>query len=479
MDATRRALISHPTLPMRHSIAAIFLASSAFATALGAQDRRTVTEPVVPRACTTLTARLTPVGDSTVSESDERRLDTERIQEAIDHCARGNAVVLAAEDGARAFLSGPLDLRSGVTLVVGPHAILFASRDPRLYDLEPGSCGTVTREGHGCRAFIVADRALHAGVMGDGAIDGRGWAKLLGQDVSWWDLAQQAKVEKLNQSCPRLMQLTRADDFTLYRITLRNSPNFHVMYDRGNGLTVWGVIVDTPKSARNTDAIDPASATNVTIAHSFIRTGDDDVAIKAGSTGATTHVSVLDNHFYSGHGMSIGSETNGGASAILVRGLTIHSADNGLRIKSNASRGGLVRDVSYEDVCIAHTKNVIEMDTHYTASEKTTGELVPEFRDIVLRGVRIEGKGKIILDGYDRGRPLGITFDAVIASAPEQLAVEASHVRLVRGAGGTNIAVAGEDVSIADSPADGTPAARQAPTPQACAERFAVPMPRR
>ena len=466
-------MIPHSRSPMRRSRFALLasLATAVLSHGALAQDRRTVTEPVIPPACVTLQAHLVPVGDSTVAEADERRLDTERIQDALDHCPAGRAVVLAADGAARAFLSGPIDLRTGVTLVVGPRAVLYASRDPRLYDLKSGSCGTVTKVGHGCRAFILGDRAQHAGVMGDGTIDGRGWAHLLGQDVSWWDLAQQAKVEKLNQSCPRLMQLTRADDFTLYRITLRNSPNFHVLYDRGDGFTVWGVIVNTPKSARNTDAIDPASSTNVTIAHSFIHTGDDDVAIKAGSTGPTTHVSVLDNHFYTGHGMSIGSETDGGASAILVRGLTIDGADNGLRIKSNAARGGLVHDVRYEDVCIRNTRNVIEMDTHYTASEKTEGTLIPEFRDILLRDVRVEGKGRVILQGYDATRPLGITFDGVVFSQPEQVTVDASHVVLTRGPHGTNLAVAGEDVRLPG------PGAAVDAAPRSCAERFAVPLP--
>ena len=50
--------------------------------------------------------------------------------------------------------------------------------------------------------------------------------------------------------------------------------------------------------------------------------------------------------------MSIGSETNGGASAIRVLDLSIDGADNGIRIKSNSTRGGFVHDIVYEDVCI-------------------------------------------------------------------------------------------------------------------------------
>lgn len=70
--------------------------------------------------------------------------------------------------------------------------------------------------------------------------------------------------------------------------------------------------------ARNTDGIDPGSSSNITVAHSWIDSGDDNIAVKTG----VTHMSVLDNHFYDGHGMSIGSETYTGQSFLLVDGLT-------------------------------------------------------------------------------------------------------------------------------------------------------------
>ena len=141
----------------------------------------------------------------------------------------------------RAFLSGPLTLKRGVTLVVDTNAIVFASRNPRDYDIDDSKrCGTVDEKGHACKALITTERATGSGIMGPGTIDGRGWAKLIGRDSSWWDLAQLAKVINKSQSCPRLIQINRSDDFTIYKLTLKNSPNFHVVYDRGNGFTVVG-----------------------------------------------------------------------------------------------------------------------------------------------------------------------------------------------------------------------------------------------
>jgi polygalacturonase len=135
---------------------------------------------------------------------------------------------LRAQGRKNVFITGPLTLRPGVTLVVDAHTALVASRDPRLYDLVPGSCGILGERGHGCKPLIFGDGVKDGGIMGEGSIDARGGAKLLGQDVTWWDLAHEAKVKDLQQSVPALIVLRHADGFTMYKITLRNSPGFHV-----------------------------------------------------------------------------------------------------------------------------------------------------------------------------------------------------------------------------------------------------------
>ncbi len=367
---------------------------------LSAQDQRDVTEPHFPPACTVLTANV----------FDENRPDTARIQNAIDHCKPGQAVELKSAGQNQIFVTAPIHLKTGVTLLIDANTALFASRNPRDYDITPGSCGVVNKQGHGCQTLILADKAPGSGIMGDGSIDGRGGAKLLGQEVTWWDLAKEAKVKDLAQSVARLITVRESDNFTLYRITLRNSPNFHVSVERTNGFTAWGVHIRTPKTARNTDGIDPSSSTNVTITHCDISTGDDDVAIKAGAAGPATHMTIAHNHFYSGHGMSIGSGTEGGVSAIRVSDLSIDGADNGIRIKSDRSRGGLVDDVSYENVCIRYVPNPIVLTSMYTTFP---GTKLPIYRNIVLKDVRALTPGWVTYLGVDPEHKLEATLNNV------------------------------------------------------------------
>ncbi|MGB6498552.1 MAG: glycosyl hydrolase family 28 protein [Candidatus Acidiferrum sp.] len=435
-----------------------------------AQDRRNVMQPKIPPACVTLIAGLTAVANnSTLAEADEQNPDTARIQQALDVCPAGRAVELKAGSAHNAFLSGPLHLRFDVTLLVDVNTILFASRNPRDYDVAPGACGIVDRNGHGCKALINADHVANASVMGDGTIDGRGWAKLVGQKESWWELAEDAREGNRSQNCPRLFQITDSGNFTLFLITLKNAANFHVAFTGGTGFTAWGVVIDTPKTARNTDGIDPISATDVTITRSYIHAGDDNVAIKAGDAGPSSHITISHDHFYAGHGMSIGSETNGGVSAVRVSDLSIDGADNGIRIKSNASRGGLVRDVSYSDVCIRDTNNPILMDTHYSFYGSAK-DLLPDFTEIVLHDVRASGGGKVTLDGYDASHRLGIQFDNVILDAPSLIKLLANHADILIGPGPVNFRPSGIDVHLTEK--DGSA------TPNACQNKF-VPLPKK
>ena len=408
-----------------------------------AQDRRVIVEPHIPPACTQLTAVLKSVDGDLMSE-DETRLDTARLQQALNSCGPGHAVALNPGNGNDAFLSGPVSIPAGVTLLVEKGVILFASRDPALYAVNAGSCGVVNDQPAGCRPLLAVDHAPHAGVMGEGTIDGRGGDTLLHGTATWWQLAEQARAGG-RQQVPRLLVVSDSNDFTAYRITLKNSANFHLVYSNGQGFTAWGVRIDTPRKARNTDGIDPGSASDITIAHSYISTGDDHIAIKGSGTGVQ-HMSVLDNHFYFGHGMSIGSETFAGVSDILVRRLSIDGADNGLRIKSNVHRGGLVERVTYEDVCIRNTANPLVMDTRYD-NPGAESNLIPLFRNVLVHDVSIAGGGKLTIDGQDSAHRTETQLDQVRLDNPSGYQFFAKDAAITYGPGAVNFRMGGEDVS--------------------------------
>jgi len=439
-----------------------------------AQDTRTVTEPKVPAVCTTLKAQLRSV-NNTIAETDEGKLDTARIQEALDKCKQGKAVRLAQSSGRDAFLTGPLELRTGVTLLVDKGVTLFGSRDAALYEMKgegmtPGLCGTIAGGAPpavfpapqrpapargGCRPLISINNAQNVGLMGDGVIDGRGYAKILGKDYSWWELARRAEPKNERYFNPRMIVASHADGLVMYRITLHNSTNFHVSVNQTNGFTAWGVHLLTPTvkgtDARNTDGIDPGSSTNVTVAHSWVDNGDDNIAIKTG----VSHMSVIDNHFYSGHGMSIGSETYSGQSFLLVDGLTEDHTTSGIRIKSNVTRGGPVHDLVYRNICMRDVKNPIAISPYYTnqttepyEDPKYKGDRIPDYKAITIQNITSTTDGDVLVAGLNDEHITQVTLDNVRIDGIAPSQVHGHFATVTLGPGGTNIDFSGTDIKV-------------------------------
>ncbi len=212
------------------------------------------------------------------------------------------------------------------------------------------------------------------------------------------------------------MTLAHCDNFTLYRIQLRNSPNFAVSYAGGNGFTVWGVVINQAKDALNGDGINlgqpwpevSTPTTNVTITHSYIYAGDDNLAIKSRTGSHTDHVSVLHNHFYAGHGVGTGSSTSGGISNVRISDLTLDGTSTGINMKSNDKLGGLVHDVEFNDMCIRGSGSPISIGTHSGSTghhevDATESNKPPQYTDIRLSNILIEGGGW----GRDRDRWTG------------------------------------------------------------------------
>jgi polygalacturonase len=185
-------------------------------------------------------------------------------------------------------------------------------------------------------------------------------------------------------------------------------------------------------------------------------------------------MTISHNHFYTGHGVSIGSETDGGVSAIRVYDLSIDGADNGFHIKSDVSGGGWVHDIAYEKVCIRGVEHPIRMDPFYSRTAR--GDSIPVFQDIRLKNVHIEAlqpimddspdvfrdvlmknvqmgdREKIILLGYSAEHPLKVAFDGVSVEGIRQDQIRAAHALITIGPGEVNLAPQGQDVSITKIP---------------------------
>jgi hypothetical protein len=397
-------------------------------------------EPTIPTACATLLATKTLVAGSPSDET----LDSAAIQAAITACPAGQAVRLAADGDKTAFVSGPLALKSGVSLWLDTGTTLFASHNPRDFDSSPGKCAGNNTGNSSCKALINVTDPKGSGVVGTGTIDGRGGEVPTGGTSTWWELED---MYDGNLAAPRLVQVNFGTDFVLYNVTLKNAPKFHVVIDSTVGYRVWGITINTPANSPNTDGVDPSRAKNGVIAYTKITTGDDNIAVKGGGPTPVDGLLVAHNHFGRGHGMSIGSETNGGVRNVSVCDLSLDGTDNGLRIKSDASRGGLVQGIYYTDICIRDSRHPLVFDSYYSSA---TGTLIPDYRDISVNNVHVLGTGGIdTFRGWDAAHPIGITLNNVVFdNAPTS--INAQYSNLTFGPQAVTISPAGTGVTLID-----------------------------
>jgi polygalacturonase len=471
------------------------------------------------------------------------------------------------------FISGPLILPSGVTLWIDKGVTLFATRDATAYSPNPAGpyCAntavSATKGGSSgnCAALISGNNLINVAVMGDGSIDSRAYAEIVTtnklyplmkvdltcsntyaayatgtqapdgtacddggtvvnskssvRNMTWWDLAylgnlvENGRTGAASQSNFRMMVFNYVKNLTLYRITLNNSANFHVVPSGIDGFTVWAVKLQTPSTAayanpvgnlnplytgalfgednvKNTDAFDPASAAkpasvalttgsattsssmisfdgylkNVVFAFDYVSTGDDDIVLKGsanpspagsglpgvdGNRGVRSDrkwgIMIAHNHMYWGHGISIGSETNAGVTNVHAYDNSFDNSEEGLRIKSDYARGGEVSNVWYQNICIRNALNGLLFTPYYSTKavpiDKTSMEptpLFPNFHDIYLDNVRIQGPTGVKLQGleansggYDNPtHPLVMSLNDVVADDPSVINLIASDASL-------------------------------------------------
>ncbi len=313
--------------------------------------------------------------------------NTAAIQAAIDAAAAVGGGVVSIPPGV--FLSGPLHFANRINLEVQAHGVL------RMLPLEKYPGATTNPED------FISGAGLHdLAISGSGMIDGQG--------IPWWPFARVKGAKR-----PRLIALASCERVLVERVTLTNSPMFHIAIGgRSSNVTVRGVTIranpstDPALPSHNTDACD-VSASHVLIQDCDVSVGDDNFTCGGGTSDV-----VITNCVYGyGHGVSIGSPTHGGVSNLTVVNCTFENTDCGIRIKSDRDRGGLVRNLAYLNLRMTNVGMPILIyaayaatNREYRALQKLSPEIAgsyparpvtdrtPVYRDIVFSNITATAK---------------------------------------------------------------------------------------
>lgn len=289
--------------------------------------------------------------------------DTGRIQSAIDAAAAGGGGRVVVPPGN--YVTGTLWMRSNITLDIEAGATLLGSQNPNDFPMFKSKW-----EGPGidpARAALIAGQDLHnVSLVGRGIINARG--------KMWWDLAHKDK----STVRPLLFRLIHSENILVQGLTFINSPMWTISPLACTNVTINGITIQNPWNSPNTDGINPDSCSDVHVSNCYIDVGDDCVTIKSGTEddGRREHlpcqnVTVTNCTMVHGHGgVVFGSETTGSIRNIVISNCVFIGTDRGLRFKSRRGRGGVVEDVSANNIIMDGVLCPFPMNLFYGSGAK-------------------------------------------------------------------------------------------------------------
>lgn len=361
---------------------------------------------------------------------DGMTLCTDAFKKGIAELTKWGGGRLTVPEGV--WLTGPIELKSGVELHLDKNAVVCFAPDKRLYF----EAGTQPKRVNPC---ISATKAQNIAITGSGIFDGGGqlWRPVKRSkmsDVEWKQYTEMGGQVtgkndlwypwKLKSGYPDiadtpqgqegmrndLLRFEQCENILLEGVTFQNSPRFHVHPCYSRNIIIDGITVRCPWNVQNGDGIDLSDCHQALIVNSTVDVGDDGLCMKSGSqkkgwdVWGCQDVLIQDNAVYHAHGgFVLGSETVGGIRDMVVRHNRFLGTDVGLRFKSGLRRGGKTERLYVSDIMMADISSEAiifqcdYVDRHAGSNAKAltfTDEerrLAPEFQDIHISRVVCRG----------------------------------------------------------------------------------------
>ncbi len=314
--------------------------------------------------------------------ADGQTLNTPALQKAIDACsaAGGGTVLLAKGD----FVSGTLEIKSGVMLQVDKDARLLGSSNVNDYPPKPlkyavGGWDGVTNLK---RSFLFAQGSERVGIGGEGTIDMRGTKESF------------PGKEGQEGERPFLLRMVECHQVVINGIHLRDSANWVQHYLNCDDLIFQGVHVES-HSNWNNDGVDIDACRNVLMRDCIVNSEDDGLCFKGSSVRPLENVLVENCKFYSTcNAIKFGTASQSGFRNVLIRNVeTGGPTPDMIPATNQKKRSRAIAGVSWETTDGGDIENILVTNAHIVRSDAPLF-VVASHRGKVSAGMAKPGVGK-------------------------------------------------------------------------------------
>jgi len=340
--------------------------------------------------------------------SDTVTVNSTFIQKAIDDCAAKGGGIVTFKPGT--YVTGAIFLKSNVHLRIDKGVLILGSQNFDDYPEIPTRIAGI--ETTWPAGLINVIDAKNAAVTGAGIVNARGkfcWDKYWAMRKSYDDKGLRWVVD-YDAKRVRTLLVQRSSDITVRDLTFKNAGFWTVQLLYSHHLTVKGVTIKNNEdgSGPSTDGVDVDSSSWVLIEDCDIDCNDDNFCLKSGRDWDGLRVNIPTEYVVirkciarRGAGLvTLGSETSGSIRHILATELYAKHTDNGLRLKSATTRGGIIEDIYFFNSALDSVNNVFQFNLNwypaYSYTELPVGyryDSVPAHWKALLQKVTPREKG--------------------------------------------------------------------------------------
>lgn len=271
--------------------------------------------------------------------------DASAIQKTIDACSQagGGNVVFSAN---HTFLSGPVELKSNVNIVLETHSVWKANPDESIY--RKSAFGK--NEGEGMM-WIWAKDIENLSFSGHGTIHGNGIQFMRAELFDSYELKPVTTFDPR----PHVLTLIGVKNLSIRDITICEGAYWTVHLIGCDGALIDGINLLNNLKIRNGDGIDIDHSKNVRIANCHITSGDDAICLKNRrefEEYGSCHDIVVTNCVMESRSctVKIGSENMDSIYHVVIDNCVIKGSNRGLGIQNRDE--GTVTDVVFSNIIL-------------------------------------------------------------------------------------------------------------------------------
>jgi len=309
------------------------------------------------------------------------------IQNAIDSLHHLGGGQLIFKEGT--YLSGSIELKSGVHLVLEANSKILGSSHPDDYhalDRWP--------------ALILANDAKNIGISGSGIIDGDGAELALRIDSLFYegqiDSSDYNFLDKRPKASirPQLIELVNCKDISIKGIRLEQAASWVQSYFRCERLVIDSIHVESD-TYWNNDGIDIIDCKNVRITNSYFNSSDDGICLKSynlGYKGPQNNRVMCDSIYVanctirsSASAFKIGTSSYWGFKNILVENIQVFDTYRSA-IALESVHNGAIENVRIRNVVARNTGNALFVRLGGIPTSDRKGY----FKNVIIENIDVE-----------------------------------------------------------------------------------------